>query len=126
MALGDGQLFPDVYAVLAAAPGVLALLGDPPAVYRGLAPEGTVGPYVAWGTAGAETAGNLSDLPPADRWVVQVDCYSPDDVGVEQLARAVRDAVEPQAVFAGVPVNEQEEDTGLYRIGLEFDWWLNR
>lgn len=122
----DGQLLPDPYVALAASPAVLALLGDPPKVYRGIAPEGTTAPYAAWFTAGQEGDGAL-DTPAVDRWQLQVDAYSMDDIECEALARAVRDAMEQAgATWTGVPVDEQEEDTGLWRLGLQFDWWVNR
>lgn len=124
--MADDTLLPDPFPVLAAWPALVALVGDPPAVFRGLAPEGTVGAYVAWFTAGTEGSENLSGPPLADRWQVEIDSYSPDDKECEALARAVRDAMEQVAVMTGVPVDEYEEDTGLYRLGLQFDWWLNR
>lgn len=119
------QLLPDPFVVLAAWPALTAIVGDPPAVFRGTAPEGTPAPYVAWFTAGQEGDGAL-EVPATDRWQLQVDAYSMDDRQCEALARAVRDAMEQVATLTGVPVDEQEEDTGLYRIGLQFDWWVNR
>jgi hypothetical protein len=120
-------LLPPVFALLKAAPAVTAILGAVPRVFRhGIAPQGTVAPYVVWLIVGADPENNLSDLPPTDRIVIQVDCYSTGDGEVETLAQAVRDAIEPKAHMTGIVVNDREPDTGLYRLALQFDYWMSR
>lgn len=120
-------MLPPVFATLRASSAVVALLGDPPRVYRhGDAPQDGPRPYVAWSLISNLPENNLSDLPPVDHQVIQVDCWSKTDQEVEQLAIAVRDAIEPHAHMTGMPVNERERDTKLYRISLQFDWWLSR
>lgn len=120
-------LLPPIFALLKASAAVTALLGANPKVYRhGIAPQNTVAPYVVWLVVGADPENNLSDVPPVDRIVVQLDCYSTTDGGVETLATAVRDALEPSAHMTGIVINEREPDTGLYRLSLQFDIWLSR
>jgi hypothetical protein len=120
-------MLPPVFALLKAAPAVTAILGANPKVFRhGIAPQGTVAPYVVWLVVGADPENNLSDPPPVDRIVIQVDCYHTTDGGVEALATAVRDALEPHMHMTGIPVDQREPDTGLYRIGLQFDYWMSR
>lgn len=120
-------ILPPVFALLKAAPAVTSILGANPKVYRhGIAPQGTAAPYAVWLVVGADPENNLSDAPPADRIVIQVDCYHTTDGGVEQLAQAVRDALEPHMHLTGIPIDQREPDTGLYRIGLQFDIWLSR
>lgn len=120
-------LLPDVFGLLKASAAVTAILGTPPKVYRhGIAPQGTAAPYVVWLVVGADPENNLSDPPPTDRIVLQVDCWSPTDGGVEVLAQAVRDAIEPSAHMTGIVVNEREPDTGLYRLALQFDYFMSR
>lgn len=120
-------MLPPVFALLKASAAVTAILGAVPRVYRhGIAPQGTVAPYVTWLVVGSDPENNLSDPPPTDRIVLQVDCWSTTDGGVEDLAQAVRDAIEPTAHMTGIVVNEREPDTGLYRLALQFDYWLSR
>lgn len=120
-------LLPDVYAVLAGDGPVAAILGAEPAVYaHGLADNGAVAPYIVWSVVGDEPQTNLSDAHGTDRLQLHVDCYHPEDVPCEQLAEAVRDALERVSTFTGIAIDEREEDTGLYRIGMGFDWWLGR
>lgn len=121
-------MLPNIYALLKASSAVTAILGTAPMkVYRhGIAPQGTTPPYVVWMLIGGDPENNLSGLPPVDRLVLQVDCYTTTDTGIEPLAEAVRDALEPHAHLTGIPINQRETDTGLYRIALQFDQWLNR
>jgi hypothetical protein len=120
-------LLPNIFGLLKAAPAVTAILGAPPKVYRhGIAPQGTVAPYVVWLVVAGEPENNLSGAPSTDRLVLQVDSYHISDGGVEQLAQAVRDALEPSMHMTGIVVDEREPDTALYRIGLQFDSWLSR
>lgn len=120
-------MLPPLYATLSAAGAVTDIVGDPPRVYRhGNAPQDTTRPYVTWFLLAGVPENVLSETPPIDRCTLQVDCWHPTDGGVEQLAEAVRDAVEPIAHCTGVPINAREAETRLYRIALQFDWWLDR
>lgn len=89
-------------------------------------PQDAVAPYVTWAVISGLPENNLSDLPPVDHLVVQVDCWSRTDIGVEDLATAVRDAIEPYAHMTGQPSDERETETKLFRMGLQFDWWHSR
>ena len=120
-------MLPLIYSWLKAAPAVTAILGAAPKVYRhGSAPQGAVAPYVTWSVISDAPENNLSELPPVDRVTVQVDCYHTTDPGIEQLATAVRNAIEPHAHMTGMPINEREPETQLYRIALQFDCFLYR
>lgn len=119
-------MFPPVFSTLSAASAVTALIGDPPRAWRhGNAPQGGTQPYVTW-FAGATPENTLSELPAVDRVGLQVDCWSADDAEVEALAIAVRDAIEPLAQMTTAPVDDFEPQTKLYRVTLQFDWWLAR
>jgi hypothetical protein len=121
------MLLPPIFALLKAAPAVTAIIGATPKVFRhGIAPQGTVPPYVVWSVISGVPENNLSDLPPIDRLTLQVDCYSTTDDGIEALATAVRNAIETVAHMTGMPINQRETDTQLYRIGLQFDYFLPR
>lgn len=120
-------LLPPVYQVFKAAAPVTAILGANPKVFRhGQAPQGTVAPYSVWQVVGDEPEDNLSAAPSNDRITLQVDCYATTDGGVEQLAEAVRNAMETVSTLTGIVVDEKEPATGLFRIGLQFDFFLNR
>jgi hypothetical protein len=96
-------------------------------VYRhGNAPQDTTRPYVTWSLVFGLPDNELSAPPVSDRYTIQIDCWHPEDSGVEELAVAVRDAIEAYAHITGMPVNERDAETKLYRIALQADVLLNR
>jgi hypothetical protein len=120
-------MLPPVYATLAGDTSILDLLGDPPRISRhGRAPQDSARPYVTWGLVVATPENTLSETPAMDRCTVQVDCWSMDSAEVVELAKAVRDLIEPVAHMTSVPVDEREAATKLYHMAMQFDWFLGR
>jgi hypothetical protein len=126
-------MFAAVFQTLKASEAVKAIVGtNPPRIYRhGSAPQRPDGlplnqPYVTWFVVTMAPENTLSELPAVDRQPIQIDCYHQTDSGIEALARAVRDAVEPYAHMTGAPFDGQEPETKLYRIALTFDWFVDR
>jgi hypothetical protein len=121
-------VFPPVFQTLKASNAVKAFVGtNPPRIYAHAdAPQGVTTPYITWFVVSGLPENNLSDTPPVDSITVQVDCWHKDKASVKLLATAVRDAIEPVAHMTGMPVDLREPETLLYRIGLEFEWWLSR
>lgn len=121
-------MMPPVFQTLKASASVKNIVGtNPPRIYRhGSAPQDTTQPYVTWFVITDTPENNLSDLPPSDRIAVQIDCWHQTDAGIVTLAEAVRDAIEPVAHMTSMPANLREPETKLYRIALQFDFWLNR
>jgi hypothetical protein len=121
-------MLPPVFQTLKASNDVKNIVGtNPPRIYRhGSAPQDTSKPYITWFLVGGSPENNLSGTPSTDRQVVQVDCWHQTDAGVETLATAVRDAIEPHAHMTGSPIDGREPETKLYRMGLQFDWFNDR
>lgn len=120
-------MFPPVFQILKASPAVVAILGAIPKAYEFAdVPAGTLPPYVSWSAVGADPQNTLGEAPSTDMFPLQLDCYGTTQAQTKALAVAVRDAMELQATFTGVPVNLREAETGFYRIALQFDYWLTR
>jgi len=123
------SMLPPVFQTLLASPAVTAIVGSGlgARIYRhSSAPQDTTQPYITWFLVSGAPENTLSELPSIDRMSIQVDCWSLSDQGIEDMATAVRDAIEPYAHMLSVPVDSQEPDTKLYRISLQFDWWQSR
>jgi len=118
-------MLPPVFPALKASASVRAIVGTSPArIYRhGAAPQGLTLPYITWTLVSSVPENNLSDLPPTDRQTVQIDCWHQNSDDIDTLATAVRDAIEPIAHMTSTLLDEQEPETKLYRIGLQFDFW---
>lgn len=119
------MLLPPVYLALRGVPAIVAIVGE--RIFRhDDAQQDATRPYVTWSVSIAPE-NTLSETPGIDRSTVTVNCWSPDDAEVEALATLVRDAIEPLAHCVGVPVDNRDRPaTKLYRMALQFDWWLSR
>lgn len=116
---------PPVFSILQAAAPVTAFVGN--RVYRhGKAPLGVAKPYVTWFLVTADPENQLSGVPRDDRQTVQVDAYSTGDTEIVTLSEAVRNALEPHAHMTATVADLFEPETALYRIGMQFDFWLSR
>lgn len=121
-------MFPPVFQTLKASQAVKDIVGtNPPRVYRhGIAPQDVTRPYVTWFIVTGAPENTLSELPAVDRVQVQIDCWHQTDQGIELLALAVRDAVEPYAHMTNYPIDQREPETRLFRMALVFDWFVSR
>lgn len=118
-------MIPPVFATLSAATPVTNIVGD--RIYRhGDGVQDVPRPYVTFYVLIAPE-NTLSELPAIDKVSVTVDCWSPSDAEVEALATAVRDAIEPLAHMVNTLIdNRDRQNTKLYRMTLQFDWWNPR
>lgn len=120
-------MLPAIFPLLKNAPAVTAFVGtNPVRVYRhGRAPQGVLAPYVTWFVPGGAPE-NGFDGPQADFSRVQVDAWVDDgpdgDVKVEQLAKAVRAALEQGGVCVGFAGDGQDPETKRFRMGYLFDF----
>ena len=122
-------MLPTVYAWLAAAAPVTALIGSNPSrCYRhGEAPQGVLRPYVTWFINGIAPEQLVDGKPPpVDGWGASVDAWSDTDAGVEALAQVVRDALESKGYMTGINFDSRDAQTGRYRIGMQFEFWVFR
>ena len=118
-------MLPQVFQTLKASQAVKDIVGtNPPRIYRhGRAPQDTSQPYITWFLVAGTPENNLSDPSPVGRKSVQIDCWHQTDKGIEELADAVRDALEPVAHITQEGDDEQERDTKLFRFRFETDFW---
>ncbi|HKK31098.1 MAG TPA: DUF3168 domain-containing protein [Alphaproteobacteria bacterium] len=121
-------MLPAVFPILAGDSGVTGFIGTSPArVYRhGDAPQTVVAPYVTWFVVSGTPENELDELPKVDNYTVQVDCWSDSDAEVEQMAAAVRDALEAEYHMTAVGPNGRDPETKRYRIGMSFTFWTSR
>lgn len=118
-------MLPNLYQILSNNTTVNTIISG--RVYRhGSAPQMTEKPFIIWQLTSGSPENTLGNIPDIDSLSIQVDCYHQTDAGVIELATAVRDTLEPLAHMTGIPVDQREDETRLYRMTLEFDWWLYR
>lgn len=119
------MFLPPVYGTLIASSAVSAIAQT--RIYpHADAPQGATRPYITWHIVSGVPQNSLSNLPDIDNISVQVDCWDMSATSVVDLAQAVRNAIEPYAHMVAIPFNSRDTETRLYRMTLQFDWWLNR
>jgi hypothetical protein len=120
-------MLPPVYTTLQASATVRGLLGARPRVYRmGEAPQEGDKPYATWLVISGVPENTLSETPAVDRNSIQIDVWAKGDAECEAIATAVRDQMETVTHMTAWRVHPREETTRLYRIGMDFDFWLPR
>ncbi len=121
-------MLPPIYNLLQADPTVVGMVGN--RVFRhGTAPKGVSSPYLTWFQVAGTPENTLSERPAVDRSTVQLDVWVDGPNGdrrAEEIAEAVRDALEPYAHQTSTPIDQRDPETRLWRIALEFDFWLSR
>lgn len=123
-------MFAPIYKTLNTA-AVQTIVGNPPRIYSsGHAPQGVVAPYITWFVVATDPYEQLSGVPDGDNDAVQIDCWAgpadDQELVCVNLARAVRDALEAAGQSCRVAVNHREDDTRLFRVGLQVDFIHSR
>lgn len=120
-------MIPPVFTTLQASATVRGLLGARPRVYRmGEAPQGDTKPYAVWLIVSGVPENTLSELPTIDRNSIQIDVYAKSDAECSEVATAVRDQMETVTHMTAFRVLPREDETRLYRISMDFDYFLPR
>lgn len=110
-----------VYTALRQNATVLSTVGN--RIYRhGSAPQNVTKPYITWFVVMGMPEVQLSGAPSNDFDTIQIDCWSDQDAQVETLAYAVRKALDDAKIVNRIVQNNREDDTRLYRIGVEADF----
>jgi hypothetical protein len=121
-------MFPPIFQVAAADPGVTALLGTAPVrLYPfGEAPEGTPLPYAVWQVASGSPENYLAGRPDLDGFTLQIDVYAATGASARAVGAALRDAIELRANITRWGGESRDPETGSYRISFDADWYVHR
>lgn len=114
-----------VYPALAGHAPLAAIVGT--RIYRDFAGDAPTAPYVVWSLLATVPSNHLAGRPPADRYSVSVDVFSPDRAQSDAMVVAARDAMEAIGVMSSGPQSLGRDDaTGLYRYTFTVDVFRNR
>jgi len=113
-------MFPKVFRAIRT-PAVAAIVDDRISSHGGAA-RTDKRPYITWQIVTGDPYSNLSSAPGGDFTSVQIDCYHEDETGAEELALAVRAALDALLIVNRVVIDTIDSDTQLYRVGLEADF----
>lgn len=132
-------MFPPIFTLLQDSAAVRAIFGARPRVYRhGEAPQlpapkagatsaaAEVKPYATWLLISGVPENQLSGTPGHDRAGVQIDVFARGDAECVSAAQAIRDQMETVMHMTALRGLPRDRDTRLYRISMDFDYWLAR
>lgn len=116
-----------IFKVCAASPAVNALLGaSPTRLYPfGEAPQGVAKPYAVWQVISGSPLNYVSGRPDTDRYGLQVDVYAETGASAEQVASAIRRAIELQAHVTGFNLDGRDPATKNYRKSFDVAWLVS-
>ena len=118
-------MFPNVLAILAAAPDVTAIIGtDPTRVWKNkVPPDRRTAPYVTWFLVVGTPELMLSAPPKVDRQSIKFDVWAVTQAQATALATACRDALEEVVNVTAFLIDEEERETKLWRIAFQATFW---
>lgn len=121
-------MFPPVFQTCAASAAVTALIGTTPVrLYPfGEAPQGVIYPYAVWQLVSGSPENYLGDRPDADSFTVQIDVYADTATSARNVAKALRDAIEPVAYVTSWRGESRDPDTKKYRFSFDVAWIVQR
>ena len=122
-------MFPPVFDVCAQSAEVGALLGTAPLRMWpfGDAPQtNQTLPYAVWQTVGGAPENYISGVPDIDAYLIQIDVYATTASSARDVARALRDAIEPNAHIISWRGESVEPETRHYRSSFDVDWFNRR
>lgn len=119
---------PPIRELIAESSAVTDLLGSSPVRFYqfGEADQSTPKPYAVWQTVYGSPENKLAGIPDEDRWGVQVDAYARSPQEAQDVAEALRDALEPSAYVVAWNGDGREPDTRLYRYSFTVEFMTER
>ena len=114
-----------LYRYLSAAAPVTALVGTRIGPF-GEVDQDTPMPYVVWQTITGTPENYLDNRPDIDNSRIQIDVWAKTGVSAEQVAMAVRDALEDEGYMVSWGSTERDPETRNYRFSMDFEFWNPR
>ncbi|WP_407487616.1 DUF3168 domain-containing protein [Acinetobacter baumannii] len=118
-----------IFNLARADPAVKALL-ESDGILRvwkfGSAPDEPQAPYVTWQTISGDSNSNLDSRPVSDNAIIQIDVYATDEDVVEQVAIAMRDAIELDCYVVRYGEADKDLVTGMPHYSFDVSWIVNR
>jgi len=119
-----------VFALLSASSSVTTLIGTDPvrAFPSGRMTQGQPVPAVTWQVISGQPESYLAERAGMDYFRVQVDCWANTNAGANELAVAVREALEDGAnnVLESFNPDDYEPETERHRVSFDFSFWVDR
>lgn len=121
-------MYPPLFQVCAADSTVQSLLGvNPTRLWPfGEADPAPAYPYAVWQIIAGSPENYLGQTPDTDVFGVQIDVYAQTAEDARAVARALRNAIEPNAYVTAYIGEFRDLITRTYRYSFSVDWIVHR
>lgn len=121
-------MYPPIFETCAADPDVQTNIGVTPTRFYqfGEAPPKVLLPYAVWQTVSGFPENYINEVPDIDRHSIQIDVYASTAAQARDVAKALRDAIEPYAHVTSWRGEDRDPDTRNFRISFDVDWMVLR
>lgn len=121
-------MFPPVFATCFADATCKELLGSAPMrLYPfGRAPEDESRPYAVWQTISGTPGNYIGNTPDMDSLTTQIDVYATNEADAREVAKAIRNAIEPVAHITSWRGEMWDNSTELRRYSFDVEWIVLR
>lgn len=92
----------------------------------GSAPDDAEAPYVTWQTITGDSNSSLDGRPVSDNVIIQIDVYATDEDVVDQVAKAIRFAIELDCYVVRYGEADKDPVTGMPHYSFDVSWIVNR
>lgn len=93
---------------------------------HGRAPQSVVYPYATWQVVSGSPENYLAGRPDTDSFTIQVNCYGNTGTEANDVARAIRDAIELTAHVVSWAGDDTDPDTQKPYTSFDVDWFVTR
>lgn len=114
-----------LYRYLELSAPLMALVGTRVGPF-GEVDQDTPMPYVVWQTISGTPELYLDNRPDIDQSRVQIDVWAATGTEAEQVAEAVRDALEDLGYMVSWGSTERDPETRNFRFSMDFEFWNPR
>ena len=121
-------MFPPVFATCSNSAAVKTALGTSPVrLYPfGQAPQDVALPYAVWQVVSGGPENLICEAPDLDISLVQVDVYAVTESAARAAAKALRDAIEPEAHIVAWRGESVDPTTQNRRFSFDVEWHVPR
>lgn len=119
-----------IFDIIKSTPSITALIGVPPHCrfwpWSEAPQEGKQVPYATHGVYNGIPANTMDKLPEVDNKGTQVDVWAATAASCKELATLIRDTLEPYGHMTAFDDSVRDPETKLFRIHMDFDFFVDR
>jgi len=115
-----------LYTWLSAEAAVTALIGSPPRIYPGVAPDGSSGSWATYTGISGLPINHFGGFAGVDFVRVQIDCYADTKAAADALADTIATALDARGYVVGWNPEGRDAETRKWSKSFDFEFFGTR